>query len=193
MNEGTLDSMLERLRTIGTAAHESDPKTEPIKETEPTAPRNIFTLSDRQVEYIQGAKADIIERLYSGDDTAGTMLKAISIAAICLNDKAYYDQIQRIIAHVWSHGLGKLKALDDIPKEFVLAGIKRDYETIASRTAAGTIDRGALDDTQRASETMLRKGQAIYKTLPEESRASYKLFKPPEPTPPAADVSPWDE
>lgn len=143
-------------------------------ETDAEAPRNLYTLSDEQQAYINRTKAEILEQIYTADDTASLFLKALGVMAVCLNDKAYYTKAARLIKTIWVDGLGKIRTLEEIPGEFALDGINKYKQILESSLKEKRLDTQTRSDLTTAIEKMSEKGKAFYKRLPETSKASFE-------------------
>ena len=161
----------------GAAAVDQTPKEPPKEEPRAAeAPRNIYSLSDEQEAYINRTKAEIIEQLYTIDDTSSLLLKALGVMCVCLNDKAYYKTVGRLIKNVWGQGLGKIRSLEEIPGEFILSEISRNMATLEADQKEKQLDAQAKEDIATARAKLEAKGKRIYKTLPETSKAAFISF-----------------
>ena len=152
---------------------------EPVREeAEPAAaPRNLYSLSDEQEAYIARTKAEIIEQVLTGDNTASLFLKALGVMCVCVNDKAYYDTVARLVRNVWGEGLGRLRTLAEIPQEFVLSELQKNIEDLERNGREKKLDAQAKEDIKNAREKMQTKGEGIFEKLPETSKAAYLSFE----------------
>lgn len=140
------------------------------------APRNIFSLSEEQERYIARTKAEIMEQLYTADDTTSLFLKALGVMCVCLNDKAYYNQVTRLLKNVWRQGLGKVQTLEELPGEFILTELTGYMDLLKGSLKENKLDAQARADHETALKKMEARGNRIYKTLPETSKASFLSF-----------------
>ncbi len=140
-------------------------------------PRGIRTLSEEQQTYIDRIKAEILTQIYTVDDTPGLLLKAIGAMCVALNDKAYYNQVTRLIKNIWGQGLGKIRTLEEIPGEFTLAELQHYICTLKDDLREKQLDTFARVDIEKAISYLTEKGKAIFKSLPDASKGNYEAFK----------------
>lgn len=140
----------------------------------PEDPKKVFSFTAKQEQYIERTKKEILEQLYTCDDTPIILDKCLSLIAVTLNDRQYLSEARRIMYNVWGLGLKRIGSLDALPPEFALGEIERNRETLR-KNLKGT-EPGAQADIEKAISKMTEKGKGIYKKLPEVSKLNFEGF-----------------
>jgi hypothetical protein len=144
------------------------PREEPTRQGD--ALGSVRTLSEEQRAYIDRTKGEILEKVYCIEDTPDLLLKALGALCVALNDKAFYNQVARLINNIWLQGVGKVRTLEGIPREFILQEIQGYTKLLKENLAEKQLDTFARADIERSIDRLTEKEKGICKGTPDTSK-----------------------